>query len=107
MGHRIVNNHINVAYLSTQNALSPFSTVTGNFTASGFGARYLWSGTTVSWTGTLGTPSTLSGAQMSIVNVATGATLVLTGNVFYGVNYTVPSRSTVALWSEGSTWIPV
>lgn len=96
-----------MSYLPTTSANAPFSQVTGNFVVSGFGARYIWSGTNVSWTGTLGTPSTLSGAQMSIANIATGATLLLTGSVFYGVNYTVSPRSTLLLQSEGSTWIPV
>lgn len=96
-----------MAYFPTLSSLSPFQQVTGNFTASGYGARYLWSGVATSWTGTLAAPSTLSGAQMAIINVATGAPLFLTGSVFYGLNYTLQPRSSVTLWSEGSTWLPL
>lgn len=96
-----------MSYLPTQSFLTPFQQVSGNFTASGYGARYLWSGVATSWTGTLGTPSTLSGAQMAVVNLSTGAPLFLTGSVFYSLNYTLQPRSSVTLWSEGSTWLPL
>lgn len=96
-----------MSYLPSFASLAPFNNVTGNFVVSGYGARYIWSGNTVTWTGTLGTPSTLSGAAMTVKNVSTGASLLLTGSVDYNINYTVTPFSAVTLWSTNDTWLLV
>lgn len=87
--------------------INSVSRVTGNFNVSGYNARYIWSGVATTWTGTLGGAAALSGAQMVVHNVATGAPLFLTGSVLYGLNYTVQPQASVQFWSDGATWLPL
>ena len=94
-----------MSYLPTLAPLAPWSSVSGNFTASGYGARYIWSGIATTWTGTLASPSSISGAQMAVKNISTGASLFITGSVDYGLNYTVGPRGAVTLWSDNLTWL--
>lgn len=95
-----------MAYFPSLATFSPWSNVTGNCTLSGYGASYLWSGQgLLSWTGTLAAPGVISGAVMTIKSVHTGASLLITGSVDYGINCTVSPYSCVVLRSDGSTWL--
>ncbi len=95
-----------MAYIPSQFTLLPWSNVSGNFTLSGYGARYLWSGQgALSWTGTLAAPSVISGAQLTIKSIHTGASLLLTGSVDYGTNCTVTPYACVVLQSDGGSWL--
>lgn len=96
-----------MAYFPTNFTISPWAKVTGNFTASGYGARYMWSGVATTWTGSLGTPASISGASMTIKNISTGAPLFLTGSVDYSLNYTLQPRAAVTLQSDAATWVVI
>ena len=102
------NNSVNLSgNLSTiyTPLISPSLRVTGNFILSGFNKRYVWSGISITWTGTLASPATVSGADIWVKNIATGASLLLSGSVDYGTNYTVIPKASLHLWSDNNTWL--
>lgn len=83
--------------------------VTGNFTVTGGGQfRYVWSGAAgVTQTGTLASPSALSGYYINVKNITTGSNLLLSGNVDYTQNWTMTAKQAITLWSDNSSWLIV
>lgn len=86
------------------NPAYPVGNVTGNFTLTGGQFRYVWTGS-ATWTGTLPSPSTYSGMDFLIKNISSSSALTVSGNVDYGVNYSIPSMQTARLWSDNNSWL--
>lgn len=94
--------------VKTNVADSVFSSVTGNFSITPPTMRYMWTGGAgTQWTGSLPSPATYINNMVRVKNIATGATLVLSGSVDYQGNYSLAATSAAALLSDGSSWILV
>lgn len=99
-----INSGVGSVAFQGLNPRYPAYNVTGNFTLTGGQFRYVWTGI-ATWTGTLPSPSTYSGMDFLVKNISSTASLALSGNVDYGVNYTMTPLQGVRLWSDNNSWL--
>ena len=91
----------------TPNQRLAILSVTGNFNITGNGTYgYSWSGNLqAEYTGILPPAGTMSGYQVVLKNRCTGAYLLISGDIDYGINYTLGPKAAIRIWSDNATFL--